>query len=74
VVGGGTWSGRSHGGDLGVRNNNGAYHDLGRVEEHDEKQSHKEHPSRIMMPLPIAVGSAFDFHSGRVRHVPRWMQ
>jgi N-acetylglucosaminyldiphosphoundecaprenol N-acetyl-beta-D-mannosaminyltransferase len=29
---------------------------------------------RLDVPLMIGVGAAFDFHSGRVRQAPRWMQ
>jgi N-acetylglucosaminyldiphosphoundecaprenol N-acetyl-beta-D-mannosaminyltransferase len=30
--------------------------------------------SRLNAPVLIAVGAAFDFHSGAVRQAPRWMQ
>jgi N-acetylglucosaminyldiphosphoundecaprenol N-acetyl-beta-D-mannosaminyltransferase len=33
-----------------------------------------EHRSRIMAPVLLAVGAAFDFHSGRIQRAPRWMQ
>lgn len=33
-----------------------------------------EHESRLHNPLILPVGAAFDFHSGRVRRAPRWMQ
>lgn len=29
---------------------------------------------RLDVPLMVGVGAAFDFHSGRVRQAPRWMQ
>ena len=29
---------------------------------------------RLEVPLMIGVGAAFDFHAGRVRQAPRWMQ
>jgi len=29
---------------------------------------------KLDVPLMIGVGAAFDFHSGRVRQAPRWMQ
>ncbi len=29
---------------------------------------------RLNAPVLIAVGAAFDFHSGTVRQAPRWMQ
>lgn len=33
-----------------------------------------EHVERIGAPALIGVGAAFDFHSGRKRQAPRWMQ
>ena len=33
-----------------------------------------EHRGRLHAPVLIGVGAAFDFHSGRVRQAPRWMQ
>jgi len=30
--------------------------------------------SRLDATLMVGVGAAFDFHSGRVRQAPRWMQ
>jgi N-acetylglucosaminyldiphosphoundecaprenol N-acetyl-beta-D-mannosaminyltransferase len=30
--------------------------------------------TRLHVPLMIGVGAAFDFHTGRVRQAPRWMQ
>ena len=30
--------------------------------------------SRLAAPVLIAVGAAFDFHSGTVKQAPRWMQ
>lgn len=33
-----------------------------------------EHRARIMAPVLLAVGAAFDFHSGRIRRAPKWMQ
>lgn len=33
-----------------------------------------EHRSRLIAPVLIAVGAAFDFYAGRVRQAPRWMQ
>jgi N-acetylglucosaminyldiphosphoundecaprenol N-acetyl-beta-D-mannosaminyltransferase len=32
------------------------------------------HRSLLDAPVLIAVGAAFDFHTGRVRQAPRWMQ
>lgn len=32
------------------------------------------HRKLLNAPVLIAVGAAFDFHSGRVRQAPRWMQ
>lgn len=32
------------------------------------------HRSRLRAPVLLAVGAAFDFHSGRLRRAPRWMQ
>ena len=32
------------------------------------------HAGRIGAPAMIGVGAAFDFHSGRARQAPRWMQ
>lgn len=32
------------------------------------------HRSLLEAPVLIAVGAAFDFHTGRVRQAPRWMQ
>lgn len=32
------------------------------------------HRSLLHAPVLIAVGAAFDFHSGRVRQAPKWMQ
>lgn len=32
------------------------------------------HLSRLNVSLMIGVGAAFDFHSGRVRQAPRWIQ
>lgn len=32
------------------------------------------HRALLNAPVLIAVGAAFDFHSGRVRQAPRWMQ
>lgn len=32
------------------------------------------HLARLNVPLLIGVGAAFDFHSGRVRQAPRWIQ
>jgi N-acetylglucosaminyldiphosphoundecaprenol N-acetyl-beta-D-mannosaminyltransferase len=29
---------------------------------------------RLDVTLMIGVGAAFDFHSGRVRQAPRWIQ
>jgi N-acetylglucosaminyldiphosphoundecaprenol N-acetyl-beta-D-mannosaminyltransferase len=29
---------------------------------------------RLQVTLMIGVGAAFDFHSGRVKQAPRWMQ
>jgi N-acetylglucosaminyldiphosphoundecaprenol N-acetyl-beta-D-mannosaminyltransferase len=33
-----------------------------------------EHRSRLAAPVLIGVGAAFDFHAGRVRQAPRWIQ
>ncbi len=33
-----------------------------------------EYLSKLEVTLMIGVGAAFDFHSGRVRQAPRWMQ
>ena len=33
-----------------------------------------EHVGRVRAPVLIGVGAAFDFHSGRKRQAPRWMQ
>jgi N-acetylglucosaminyldiphosphoundecaprenol N-acetyl-beta-D-mannosaminyltransferase len=33
-----------------------------------------EHEDRLSVPLILPVGAAFDFHSGRLRRAPRWMQ
>lgn len=33
-----------------------------------------EHLSKLDVTLMVGVGAAFDFHSGRVRQAPRWMQ
>jgi N-acetylglucosaminyldiphosphoundecaprenol N-acetyl-beta-D-mannosaminyltransferase len=32
------------------------------------------HRDRLHAPVLIGVGAAFDFHTGRVRQAPRWMQ
>ena len=32
------------------------------------------HLARLNVTLMVGVGAAFDFHSGRVRQAPRWMQ
>jgi N-acetylglucosaminyldiphosphoundecaprenol N-acetyl-beta-D-mannosaminyltransferase len=32
------------------------------------------HEDRLDVPLILPVGAAFDFHSGRLRRAPRWMQ
>jgi N-acetylglucosaminyldiphosphoundecaprenol N-acetyl-beta-D-mannosaminyltransferase len=32
-----------------------------------------DHRSRLSAPVLMAVGAAFDFHTGRVRQAPRWM-
>jgi N-acetylglucosaminyldiphosphoundecaprenol N-acetyl-beta-D-mannosaminyltransferase len=32
------------------------------------------HRQRLEAPVLIGVGAAFDFHSGRVKQAPRWMQ
>jgi N-acetylglucosaminyldiphosphoundecaprenol N-acetyl-beta-D-mannosaminyltransferase len=32
------------------------------------------HEDRLDVPLILPVGAAFDFHSGRVRRAPWWMQ
>lgn len=33
-----------------------------------------DHVGKIAAPVMIGVGAAFDFHSGRKRQAPRWMQ
>jgi N-acetylglucosaminyldiphosphoundecaprenol N-acetyl-beta-D-mannosaminyltransferase len=33
-----------------------------------------EHQGGFDVPVILAVGAAFDFHSGRLRRAPRWMQ
>ncbi len=33
-----------------------------------------DHLGRIEAPVMVGVGAAFDFHSGRVRQAPRWIQ
>lgn len=33
-----------------------------------------DHLGRLKAPVMIGVGAAFDFHSGRKRQAPRWMQ
>jgi N-acetylglucosaminyldiphosphoundecaprenol N-acetyl-beta-D-mannosaminyltransferase len=33
-----------------------------------------EHRARLDAPVLLGVGAAFDFHTGRVRQAPRWMQ
>lgn len=33
-----------------------------------------DHRASLAVPVMLAVGAAFDFHSGRVRRAPRWMQ
>lgn len=33
-----------------------------------------DHATRLDVPLILPVGAAFDFHSGRVRRAPNWMQ
>ncbi len=32
------------------------------------------HVSRISTPVMVGVGAAFDFHAGRVKQAPQWMQ
>jgi N-acetylglucosaminyldiphosphoundecaprenol N-acetyl-beta-D-mannosaminyltransferase len=32
------------------------------------------HQSRLQAPILLAVGAAFDFHSGKLRRAPKWMQ
>jgi N-acetylglucosaminyldiphosphoundecaprenol N-acetyl-beta-D-mannosaminyltransferase len=34
----------------------------------------KEHFGKIKIPVMIGVGAAFDFHSGRIKRAPLWMQ
>ena len=34
----------------------------------------RAHRGSLPVPLMIGVGAAFDFHTGRVRQAPRWMQ
>lgn len=33
-----------------------------------------EHSGRLSAPVLIGVGAAFDFHTGRIRQAPKWMQ
>ncbi len=33
-----------------------------------------EHLGKLQTTLMIGVGAAFDFHAGRIRQAPRWMQ
>lgn len=33
-----------------------------------------EHVGRLTAPVLIGVGAAFDFHAGRKKQAPRWMQ
>ncbi len=33
-----------------------------------------EHDGRLAAPVMLGVGAAFDFHAGRKRQAPRWMQ
>ena len=33
-----------------------------------------EHRNRINVPVMLGVGAAFDFHSGRIKQAPKWMQ
>lgn len=33
-----------------------------------------EHRPRLRAPVLLGVGAAFDFHTGRVRQAPSWMQ
>ena len=33
-----------------------------------------DHRASLTVPVMLAVGAAFDFHSGRVRRAPHWMQ
>ena len=33
-----------------------------------------QHWSKLDATLLVGVGAAFDFHAGRVRQAPRWMQ
>jgi N-acetylglucosaminyldiphosphoundecaprenol N-acetyl-beta-D-mannosaminyltransferase len=33
-----------------------------------------DHVNRVTSPVLIGVGAAFDFHSGRKKQAPRWMQ
>ena len=33
-----------------------------------------EYLPKLEVTLMVGVGAAFDFHSGRVRQAPRWMQ
>jgi N-acetylglucosaminyldiphosphoundecaprenol N-acetyl-beta-D-mannosaminyltransferase len=32
------------------------------------------HREQLSAPVLIGVGAAFDFHTGRIRQAPRWMQ
>lgn len=34
----------------------------------------KEHLGRIKIPVMFGVGAGFDFHSGRIKRAPEWMQ
>ena len=34
----------------------------------------RDHLEKVKIPVMIGVGAAFDFHSGRIKRAPRWMQ
>lgn len=39
-----------------------------------QEQWMSEHVGKLKVPVLIGVGAAFDFHSGRKRQAPRWVQ
>lgn len=34
----------------------------------------KDHLGKVKIPVMLGVGAAFDFHSGRIKRAPKWMQ
>jgi len=59
-----------------VRRINGSGADIVWVGLGTPKQDYwmAEHLGRLAAPVMIGVGAAFDFHAGRKRQAPRWMQ